>query len=139
MPMRRRAGGGARRAPAAGGAAASAQAHFADRQVEVVVDDEQLARVVQPEASHQVRDGLAALVHEGARLGERDLLAGDLAPAQRCLAARVELDAVAACEPVHRPEADVVAVGGILLARVAEADDQPDGYGPLLRAAVRAR
>ena len=123
----------------AGQAAAGLDPHDRRRQVELVVDDDQLRRVLDAVAAHQRPHRLArsrSCTSAGRRAPpdrSRDRALGD----QRIVAARL-----AACAPCARGQhaddllADVVARAGVLLAGVAQPDDQPVERG---RCAVTRR
>ena len=107
-----------------------AHADLAGRQVELVVDHDQV-RCWNSVAPEDLRHRSAAIVHE-ARLHEDHTPslehtfrgAGEL---------RVtELDAQLAREAVHRPEADIVPVPRVLVAGVADPDDDPPLCGQLI-------
>ncbi len=71
----------------AAGGAARTHAHARERQVEVVADHEQVRRGIELVEAHEVRDGEAAVVHVGLRLGEQDFVRGDDAAGEQRLAA----------------------------------------------------
>src|SRR5581483_4966527 len=105
--------------------AARAQLQTPEGQVEIVVDhDDRLGRDL-PELG-DARDGLTADVHELHWFAQKDTLAPDgrladlgaeLLAQRRRLRARRQLR--------HHVEADVVAVAGVLSARITEPDHQP--------------
>ena len=103
-------------------------AHLAGRQVQVVADDEHLARVVELQLLDQRHHGLAAVVVVGARL--RDARCGGRRsrprPARTCRSSSSKSSAVLLREPVHHPEADVAPVARVLLARIAEREHEAD-------------
>ena len=117
--------------------AALAEAELAERQGEVVDDDEQVAerRVL---AGEDLPDGEAGVVHPRQRLDERQVEAAVAAHRDRRRVPRPALarPAGAVGDPVEHHPADVVARLRVLVARVAQADD--DLHAPQ-RAACRTR
>ena len=108
----------------AAGPAALAEAELAERQGEVVGDDEQVGqrRVL---AGEDLADGDAAVVHEGQRLDERQV---EAVVATGDDGARVPRPALAVPagpvgQPVEDHPADVVPRLGVLVARVPQAHD----------------
>ena len=99
------------------------------RQVDLVVEDGDVAGLELEEA-HRLAHRLAGEVHEGLGLEERHLLGPEAAFGDLALELRAPgREAVVGGDPVHRHEADVVPVPGILRARVPEPHEKP--HGPL--------
>ena len=115
----------------AAGAAALLDADLAGREVDLVVDHDDLLRR-QLEEAQRLADRPAGFVHIGLRLYGQHLF-----PAQAALGA-VRLEAVAprrkgmaADDLVHRHEADVVPIVGVAGARIAEPGKQQHAGHPL--------
>src|SRR5262249_31325777 len=84
--------------------------------------------------AQRLADGTAALIHEGGRLQEKDLVATDpafLQPAQELLLDRPEV--VDLGDRVERHEADVVPVHRVLRTGIAEADPELHGLPSRMR------
>ena len=106
-----------------GDAAALLQARGARRQIELVVDHQHLGGLDPEEARHHLHRP-AARVHVALRQHQprpARLVAAD----QRLeLAVLAQHRAALRGQPLDEPEARVVPGGGVLVARIAEADDQ---------------
>src|SRR6266545_740462 len=104
--------------------AALAQPHLAERQVDLVEDDEQRVRR-EPVAVEELSHRTPAVVHERLRSRDRDteVAQGALRDA-RFGGLRVELEARALREPVRDLETDVVTRIRVAVARIPEADDK---------------
>ena len=99
-------------------------------EVELVVHDDDLPGLVDLVTAHQRRDRLTRLVHVRDRKGEHDTLdvgAGSEPGLtdQGVVAAGLERRVVALGQQANALLADVVAGAGVLLAGVAETDDEP--------------
>ena len=74
--------------------------------------------------------GQAGVVHKGLRLEQNQLFSLKIRlcvqTAEFCA---VDLHAEALCQQIDRPEADIVACSGIIVAGIAETDDQPIAGG----------
>ena len=108
----------------AAGPAALPEPELAERQGEVVGDDEEIdqRRVL---AGEDLPDGVAREIHEGQRLDDHEVEPAVAAHGDRRSVARsaLALPAGAVGDPVEDHPADVVARLRILVARVAQADD----------------
>jgi hypothetical protein len=106
-------------------AAALAQPDLAERQVDLVEDDEQrVGREAVP--VEQLRDRTPAVIHEGLRPRDRDAEIAQRALRDARLGRlRVEFETRALRQLVRDLEADVVAGVRVPVARITEADDQP--------------
>ena len=104
-------------------------------EVEFVLHDDDLLGRLDAVPAHERADGLARLVHERDREREHHPLVGEPALGDECVvAAALERDAPAFGEQRDGLLADVVAAAGVLLAGVAEADDEPvEGLCPCRR------
>src|SRR3546814_11287416 len=103
-----------------GGAASDLHLDLHGGQVELVVEDGDVADVALEEA-HRLADRLAAPVHEGGGLEEQDTLLADapvLGPALERLFGRIE--AMHLGDGVDRHAADIVPMPRILRARIAK-------------------
>ena len=103
----------------AGVAPTDLEAHRAEREVELVVDHEELGGV-DLEERHRRRDAPAGVVHEGHRLEEHRRLGAD--PRPGVLAGELLLEGIGrdtARQHVGGHEADVVPVRRVLAAGVA--------------------
>ena len=120
--------------------AALAEAQLAERQREVVGDDEQVDQRGVLARQH-LADREAGVVHVGQRLDERQVEAPEAAHGDvgRVALAALAGPAGALGDPVHDQPADVVARAGVLRAGVAETDDdlQPSLRGQHDRARSR--
>ena len=104
--------------------AARPHAHLAERQVEVIADDEQAGQIDLVEA-HQLAHRQAAIVHVRLRLGEDGLLAvEDPFGEERAAALAGPRPAETPGQQVHRVEADIVSSPGVAHAWISQADDQ---------------
>ena len=109
------------------GAAASTDPYSAKGQVHLVVNYEQVPRRG-CETGQQIRDGGAAVVHEGPGLGQYDLVPVHRAPAQhRRLAPLPEGHLPLAGHVIYAPESHVVTAVDVSSAGVSQADDQLHG------------
>lgn len=94
------------------------------REIEFIVEHDHVAGV-QLVKAHGLGDGSSGVVHEGMRLQRKHLLAGNQPLGHFALKAlAVGRKVMAADDFVHRHEADVMAIVGILGARIAESDQQ---------------
>jgi hypothetical protein len=105
-------------------AAAGPDAHRAERNVEIIMGDEQLLQRDLVEI-RQPLDRLTRQVHVGLRLGKDDLAAfvdaiGDNRLGLQLHAARAETDG----QPVDQHEAEVVAIVAVFAAGIAEANEE---------------
>ena len=106
------------------GAASLPQPERAERQVEVVVDHQEIRRS-DAVADQQALDSPPADVHVGLRLGQDDLQVVQPTAAHQAVGPLlVEADGVAIGKSVQHHEARVMATPGILRAGIPEADDQ---------------
>ena len=99
-------------------------ADFPRWQVKVVMDDNQAVAgdIVFP---HQVTDRQPAAVHKCLRPGENNLLTGYLTRAGPCLPFfLIETNIVAPGQVVDAHETGIVAVPGVVVPRIAQADNQ---------------
>src|SRR5690606_14016025 len=113
-----------------GQAAPHLHPHRAGREVELVVDHYDAGGVLDAEASHEEPHRLTRQVHE--RLRERQchtVVAPVDLGGEGPLAAAAQLGAAAPGQLGDDLGTDVVAAAGVLLAGVAETDDQPVGRG----------
>ena len=108
----------------AGNAAARLHPHFAGHKVELVVEDDHVfeLELVEPD---RLADRSAGLVHIGGRLEQQHRLAGEPAFSGEALEALAPGGKVVERgDGVHRHEADIVAVQGVVRPRIAEADEK---------------
>ena len=102
-----------------GMAATLLQPAFSGGQVQLVMEDHDIVRRQLPEIDRRP-DRLARQVHEGLGLQEHHLLGPQPALAdQPLMRALPRPEAMVGGDPLHRHEADVVAVGRIFRARIA--------------------
>jgi hypothetical protein len=107
-------------------AAAALEPDDAEREVEVVVHDDQAVEAGLEETGG-AHDGAAGQVHVGARLGQDDAAAGQ-ASLEHLAAGAVRLEPAAGAggEQLGDHEADVVPVAGVAGAGIAEPDHEGD-------------
>src|SRR5690606_29456934 len=113
------------------GAAAGLDAHLGGREVEFVIEDDQVGRGKLVKA-HRLADRLAGQVHEGLRLDQQHLFAADATFGDQALElSRPGRKGMAAGYRVRRHEADIMPVVLVFRAGIAEAcDQQHDGRLP---------
>src|SRR6202521_4615911 len=100
---------------------------LAGSEVEFVVEDVDVA-LCDLEIAARLADRAAAVVHEGLRLQQHHALARDRALAGEAMEALLPgAQSVPLGDAVDRHEADVVAMPGVLAARVAETDEELHG------------
>src|SRR5688572_13199146 len=114
-----------------GDAAALLEARHAGLEVELVVNHQDFLRLDLEEAGEHLHR-LAAQVHERLRQQQPDV--GMLADQRLELRILAQRDAVGLREALHQPEACVVPRALVLLARVAQADDQTNHFLSFLSA-----
>src|SRR5579885_2896617 len=113
----------------AGGAAAALHPQLSLLEVELVVDDGDLAGIELEEARRRAHR-LTAVVHEGLRLQQHDLAPGDRPFRELALEARPEgAERMAADDRVHRHEADIVPRTLVAGSGIAEPDDEAHQLG----------
>src|ERR1700722_18510345 len=108
----------------AGGAAPELDLHAAEREVRLVVDDDDVAggRSV---LAGELRGSLAAEIHEGLRTSGEDVIAFDGSLSHACQPfAPLAAELAAPLELVKAHPADIVPGPRVFASRVAEADDQ---------------
>src|SRR5882672_7544019 len=122
-------GGDVLQAVVAGHAAAELELRRPRRKVELVVHHQHLLREHLVEARER-SDGFARKVHVGLGKHEAELAAGprELAYESVVLGDGFQLDTLTGREPGHEPEAHVVAVALVVLARIPEACNQFDHW-----------
>src|SRR6185312_2256726 len=120
-------GGDRAQAVVPGDAAADLHPHFRRGEIDLVVEDDDVADGDLVEArgfSHRA----TGLVHEGARQQQQYALARDIALDRDTLEFAPErTDVVALGDRLDRHEADVVAIAGVARAGIAEADEEQHG------------
>src|SRR3989338_2218386 len=103
--------------------APGAYANAAERQVEIVVDDDEILGGERKE-SEELSRGLTAMVHEGLWLDQKNPLPVGLPLAdQRVLLFPLDGDAVFRGDPVHDQETQVVSGARVLFAWVPQTKD----------------
>src|SRR6185437_705671 len=108
-----------------GGRAALSNPNHSQRQVQFVIDDDQVLFRIGFILSHQLQHRHAAQVHVGLRLGQKDLFIPQPASAGERLAVPVvDRHAALLGDPVNRQKADVVRRELILDTGIAQPDDQ---------------
>jgi hypothetical protein len=95
------------------------QANFAQRQIEVIIDYQEVAqRDVM--LTHQASHGFATAIHKGPGLGQQQFLASYFAKAYSSPALPVvKANRMKPGEVIQAPEASIMAIMSINLARIA--------------------